>query len=146
MRVSIASQTETHATVRFDIEDTGIGISPEAQKPAFFKPFSQADGSTTRKYGGTGLGLAIAKALGNHHGGPNRSAERGGKRVQNFGLRPSSKNNSVPVIPREINKVCDLRVLVVDDNATNRQILCHQLLAWKMQPDCASQRRGSAQR
>ena len=136
VRVSMASQTETHATVQFDIKDTGVGISP-GEQAALFKPFSQADGSTTRKYGGTGLGLAIAKHLvflmGGQIGMESR-LQKGSK----FWFTAKFEKLMASAMPRDTKMVGDLRVLIVDDNATNRQILRHQLLAWKMRPDCAT--------
>jgi len=68
LRVKEESQTEDTATLRFEVEDTGIGISPEA-RPKLFSAFEQADSSTTRKYGGTGLGLAITKKIAEAMGG-----------------------------------------------------------------------------
>jgi PAS domain S-box-containing protein len=135
VRVSMESQTETHATMRFDIEDTDIGISPEEQT-TLFKPFSQADSSTTRKYGGTGLGLAIAKHLVSLMGGRMEMESRLPKGSK-FWFTVQLEKLITPAKPRDIHKLCDLRTLIVDDNATNRQILLQQLLAWKMRPDCA---------
>ena len=68
LRVSEESQTETTVTVRFEVEDTGIGVSPE-QQPRLFSAFEQADNSMSRKYGGTGLGLAITKKIAELMGG-----------------------------------------------------------------------------
>ena len=135
VRVGIVDQTETHVTVRFNIEDTGIGISLAAQK-AIFQPFSQADGSTTRKYGGTGLGLAIAKQLVTMMEGEigvQSEAQKGAK----FWFTAKFEKQPGLVIERENQKLSDLRVLIVDDNVTNLQILRQQLLAWRIQPDCA---------
>jgi two-component system sensor histidine kinase/response regulator len=135
LRVSMASQTETHATIQFDIEDTGVGIS-SGEQIALFKPFSQADSSTTRKYGGTGLGLAIAKHLVALMGGQigmESQLQRGSK----FWFTAKFEKLLARQMMRDTNKVYELRALIVDDNATNRQILRHQLLAWKMKPDCA---------
>jgi two-component system sensor histidine kinase/response regulator len=135
VRVSMESQTETHATVQFDVEDTGVGISP-AEQTSLFKPFSQADSSTTRKYGGTGLGLAIAKHLVSLMGGQIGMESRLPQGAK-FWFTAKFEKLMTPAMRWDTNKLYDLRALIVDDNATNRQILRQQLLAWKMRPDCA---------
>ncbi len=135
VRLRTVDQTETHTTVAFDIEDTGIGISTETQS-GLFQPFNQADGSTTRKYGGTGLGLVIAKHLVTIMEGQ-IGVESEARKGSKFWFTAKLEKQLAPVISRKTNKTRGLRVLVVDDNATNRRILSDQLLAWNMQPDCA---------
>ena len=136
VRVSMASQTETHATVRFDIEDTGIGISPAALSN-LFDAFTQADGSTTRKYGGTGLGLAIAKqlaALMEGHIGVQSELGKGSL----FWFTAKFVKQWGPPVSKVTNKdLWGLRVLVVDDNTTNRQILHRPTPSLEFVPDCA---------
>jgi two-component system, sensor histidine kinase and response regulator len=137
LRVTMASQNETHATVRFDIEDTGIGIAP-AEQTRLFEPFSQADASTTRKYGGTGLGLAIAKRLVANMEGQMGMQSKPGEGSTFWFTAQLEKQAGPAESPREYSpNFPPVRVLVVDDNATNRKILFHQILAWKMHPDCA---------
>ena len=110
VRVSIASETLTHATVRFEVEDTGIGLSPAAQD-GLFQPFSQADGSTTRKYGGIGLGLAISKhlvAIMEGQIGVQSEAEKGSK----FWFTAKLEKQLSPMVSRETEEVHDHRVAI----------------------------------
>ena len=138
VRVSKESETETHARVHFRVEDSGIGISPEAQEK-LFQAFSQADGSTTRKYGGTGLGLTIAKQLAELMKGEMGVHSEPGKGSIFWFTAELEKQagNARDLHPFDHNLV-GMRVLVVDDNAINRCILCHQLDAWKMSVETAA--------
>ena len=122
----------------FEIRDTGIGIVPEAQAH-IFEAFSQQDGTTTRKYGGTGLGLAISKQLVEMMGGKIavESTVNSGSTFR-FMLKMNISDlpqQPVSAHPAELKGV---RVLVVDDNATNRDILHQQVLSWGMRNGCAA--------
>ena len=124
------SESATHTVLKFNVHDTGIGITPEAQA-RLFEAFSQADGSTTRTYGGSGLGLAIAKRLAEMMQGEIGVQSKPGE-GSTFWFTARLEKQPVDATETDDRDLAAVRVLVVDDNATNRQILCHQILAWKM--------------
>lgn len=117
--------------IRIEVSDTGIGI-PSAKQEKIFESFSQADASTTRKFGGTGLGLAICKALVELMGGRIGVISELGKGSTFFFevLFPKAEPQSEPLI-LPVDLIAGKRVFVVDDNATNRRIVTGHLRGWK---------------
>lgn len=113
------------------VSDTGIGIPPD-QVASLFDPFTQVDVTTTRKYGGTGLGLAITQKLCELIGGGIRvQSELGrGSQFEFTALLQPSKQSLSALPSRGIADISALTLLVVDDNATNRDVLCGQLRDW----------------
>ena len=143
VKVSLESETDVDAVLRFEVKDTGIGIPAEAQA-GLFQPFSQADGSTTRKYGGTGLGLAISKQLIERMDGtPGVESVPGQGSVFWFTARLSKELEGAHTSLGIGDELVNLRVLIVDDNETNRQILQHQTRAWKMRSGAARDAAGA---
>ena len=129
LKAELDGETEGAAKIRFEISDTGIGITPE-QQARLFESFSQADTSTTRRYGGTGLGLAISKQLVEMMEGKIWvESEQGAGSVFAFTI-PLQKREESPVSRSLRNDLLGLKVLIVDDNETNRQILDKQLVSW----------------
>jgi CheY-like chemotaxis protein len=129
--VQLVHDQNGDATARFEVKDTGIGVKPEALD-LIFESFAQADGSTTRQYGGSGLGLTICKQLVQLMGGElgvESQVAHGSTFWVNLPLQAESSfvaSRSMPVFVG----LRGTRVLAVDDNATNREILSHQLSAW----------------
>ncbi|MEO8439506.1 MAG: response regulator, partial [Spartobacteria bacterium] len=143
VRVSLESETETQACLRFEVRDTGIGIPAEAQA-RLFQAFSQADGSTTRKYGGTGLGLVISKQLIERMEGTVGVESTPGKgSLFWFTAHLTKQAHSAPAQLALAEDLANLRVLIVDDNKTNREILRHQTRAWKMRSGAAHDAEGA---
>lgn len=130
-----SGSAEGLSTLQFSVRDTGIGI-PEDRLDRLFKSFSQVDASTTRRYGGTGLGLAISKRLAELMGGQVwvESVEGAGTTFF-FTIRaaaaPAPRQAQMSVAKVEL---AGKRLLIVDDNATNRRILSLQAQSWAMVP------------
>jgi CheY-like chemotaxis protein/nitrogen-specific signal transduction histidine kinase len=125
--------------LHFSVRDTGIGILP-TRLDRLFKSFSQADASTTRQYGGTGLGLAISKRLVEIMGGRMwvESTHQKGS-VFHFSLPFSAVvANDSTVPPVALPQLADIKLLIVDDNPTNRRILTLQTSKWGMLPRAAN--------
>lgn len=132
--VSVESRTTDQVQLLISISDTGIGIAGEDQK-RIFKPFTQVDSSMTRRYSGAGLGLTIAQELVTRMGGriwltSNPGAGSHFYCTPRFKVLPAIAK---PLFP-PIDDLRNVRVLIVDDNATNRRILEEALLSWDMQP------------
>ncbi|MEH1827025.1 MAG: response regulator [Nostoc sp.] len=137
LRAELRSQTSTTATIYFAVIDTGLGITSEDQCK-LFKPFTQVDASTTRKYGGTGLGLAICKQLVSLMGGEMGVESRLGKGSK-FWFEVTLAKQLYPISSEsDPELLLNRRLLVVDDNATNRKIIHHQATRWGMLVDQAA--------
>ncbi len=134
VRVSLESENDDYAILRFSVRDTGIGI-PEDRRGNLFQQFTQVDASTTRKYGGTGLGLAISKRLTKMmHGqiGVNSKEDEGSEFWFTARFNKQSACKLPTNSPEEIH---GSRILIVDDNETNREILMARLTTWDFIPD-----------
>jgi CheY-like chemotaxis protein/HPt (histidine-containing phosphotransfer) domain-containing protein len=134
VRATLESETDHEALIRFSVKDTGIGI-PAHKQGLLFQKFTQMEASTTRKYGGTGLGLAISKQLAEMMGGEVGVESKEGHGSEfwftaRFAKQAEREHRILP--PAEI---CGVHVLVVDDNATNREMLMVQLLAWSVRSE-----------
>jgi signal transduction histidine kinase/DNA-binding response OmpR family regulator len=130
LRVCVLSQTDAQLTLRFQVCDTGIGIAREIQEN-LFQPFTQADSSTTRHYGGTGLGLTISKQLVElMHGQIGADSEIG--KGSTFWFTVSFDRQHANLVNHKalFSEATGKRVLIVDDNATSREVLCRQLEDW----------------
>ncbi len=138
VRVEKLSETDTSSRLRFSVSDTGIGISPEAQK-YLFQAFTQADGSTTRKFGGTGLGLTISKQLIEMMNGE-INVESAPDKGSTFSFTAEFEKQIAGGIETNAPRrdLQNVRVLIVDDNSANRKILLHQTTSLGMIADEAA--------
>jgi PAS domain S-box-containing protein len=132
IRVSVTEKTDVRVTLHFEVRDTGIGI-PNDKVTTLFSPFTQVDGSTTRKYGGTGLGLSISKQLAELMGGRiGVDSEEGKGSTFWFSAvldrQPGGRAFLV------VEDFAGTRVLVVDDHVTNRMLMTTLLRSWGCDP------------
>ncbi|MFO1371851.1 MAG: response regulator [Candidatus Competibacteraceae bacterium] len=137
VRITVLDVTATTYALRFTVSDTGIGIPIHLQK-RIFEAFDQADGSMTRKYGGTGLGLTITKQLVELMGGTIAVHSAAGQ-GSTFEFTLQLERAAEAPVPAEqkssVERLRGVRVLIVDDNPTNREVLHNQLRAWGMRDE-----------
>jgi signal transduction histidine kinase/DNA-binding response OmpR family regulator len=135
VRVESEHLDSQRVSITLSVTDTGIGIAKE-KHATIFEAFTQADGSTTRRFGGTGLGLTISARLAELMGGTIRIDSEPDRGTQVYVTLPFEIRNGLAVTtPRgELKDLRGLEVLVVDDNATNRRILNEILSTWGMRP------------
>ena len=144
--VSVERQHGDELELVFSVRDTGIGIAPEKQK-VIFRAFSQADTSTSRKFGGSGLGLTISTRLVEMMGGRIWvESEPGQGSCFHFSMKARIAAATAPMEKMEPHALQNLGVLVVDDNATNRLLLAKMLERWKMRPAQAANAAEALQR
>jgi signal transduction histidine kinase/DNA-binding response OmpR family regulator/integral membrane sensor domain MASE1 len=129
--------SDTHVALRFTVQDTGIGIAPENMEKIFLA-FAQADGSMTRRYGGTGLGLTISMRLAELMDG-RIGVESTLKEGSTFWFTVNLERvrSFTPPDAEALKKLLDMRVLIVDDNVTNRAVLSGIVSSWRMKPSLA---------
>ena len=130
VQATLLEEDPNHATIRFEVTDTGIGI-PDSAKPRLFQMFTQADSSTARQYGGTGLGLAISKRIVEQMGGKIGFYSEEGKGSTFWVTVPLTRivsdHTAQDNAPLPLSGV---RIVVVDDNPTNREVFRHKLQSW----------------
>ncbi len=132
IRVALIEENARDVILRFSVRDTGIGI-PEDKLGLLFDKFTQVDASTTRHYGGSGLGLAISKQLAEMMGGEigvNSQEGEGSEFWFTARLGKQAEGARTKTLPHP--DLHGVRVLIVDDNATNREILSHRMAFWGM--------------
>lgn len=139
VRVKKLRESANHIELNFSVTDTGEGISKEVQT-RLFQPFTQSDASTTRRFGGTGLGLSISKRLVEMMNGEiGLQSEIGKGATFWFNITLEKQEANVASVFESSNTSANLshlsgrRVLIVDDNEINREVLIHQTKAWKME-------------
>jgi signal transduction histidine kinase/DNA-binding response OmpR family regulator len=136
LELTVVSRTDEAVVVRFEVRDTGIGIAPE-EIDRLFDPFVQADSRTTREFGGTGLGLAISRQLTDLMNGKLEAESELGKGSTFRFEIPFAPADAPVATPIPKDALSGLRVLIVDDNATNRRVFDHYVASWGMQPTVA---------